>query len=191
MAYSLRDLGWLLRRLEEEGVRGVVIGSTVVDLALGRKSFEDDVDIFALEPSPLIEEDTYRGIAERNGWEMSYTALGTPKLVARVPSGEEVVVEVYENVFDFYIPQGMLEDTVSEKLPGGAEARLLRPEYYAVLKAKAARAPDIEDLRILREYVEEGKLRLDEERIRKGLEMLPEEDRKLAVDKLRELGFRV
>ena len=190
MAYKLSDLAWLLGRLQEHGVRGVVVGSTVIELELRRKRFEDDVDIFALEPSPLVEEDFYRGIAEQEGWEMSYTALGTPKLVAKLPSGEEVIVEFYENIYDYYIPQEMLEEATKKRL-GKVEYRFLRPEYYVVLKAKAAREADIEDLRIIREYIEEGKLKLDGRLIKRGVELLPEEDRGFVSKKLRELGFQV
>ena len=190
MAYTLSDLAWLLSKLQEHGVKGVVVGSTVIELELRRKRFEDDVDVFALEPSPLIEEDFYRGIAEREGWEMSFTALGTPKLVAKLPSGEEVIVEFYENIHDYYIPLEILEQAPKKKI-GKAEYRFIRPEDYIVLKAKAAREADIEDLRIVKEYIDEGKLRIDERIIKRDVELLPEEDRGFVVNKLRELGFRV
>jgi len=190
VAYTLSDLAWLLSKLQEHGVKGVVIGSTVIDLELRRKKFEDDIDIFALEPSPLIEEDFYRGIAESEGWDMSFTALGTPKLVAKLPSGEEVIVEFYENIHDFYVPPEVLEEAPKKRI-GKTEYRFIRPEDYIVLKAKAAREADIEDLRIVREYIEEGKLRIDERRLRRVVELVPEEERGFVVNKLRELGFRV
>jgi predicted nucleotidyltransferase len=190
LGYSIKDLAWLVGKLRDEGIRGVIIGSTVIDLELRRKEFEDDVDIFALEPSPLIEEDTYREIAYRNEWQMSYTALGTPKFVVRLPSGEEVIVEFYENIHDFYIPLEIIENA-PKKTISGVEVKLIRPEDYIVLKAKAARDPDIEDLRIVKEYIDSGKLKIDERIIKRDLELLPEEDRRLAISKLRGLGFRV
>ena len=190
MTYTLDDLAWVLSRLSSRGVRFVVIGSTVIDLELRRRSFEDDIDVFALEPSPLVEEEFYRELASKEGWELSYTALGTPKLVVKVPSGGEVIVEVYENIHDFYIPPEILEQAPTKRIKG-VSVRLLRPEDYIVLKAKAARDTDIEDLRIIREYIEEGRLRVNERIIRADLELLPEEDRRLAESKLRDLGFRV
>ena len=190
MAYTLNDLAWLFKKLQEHGIRGVVIGSTVIELALRRKSFEDDVDVFALEPSPLIEEELYSSIAEKEGWQISYTALGTPKFVVKLPSGEEVIVEFYENIHDFYVPSEIL-DQAPKKTIGGVEIRLIRPEDYIVLKAKAAREPDIEDLRIIREYIDEGKLKVDERIIKRDIELIPEEERSFVVNKLRELGFRV
>ncbi|HID41120.1 MAG TPA: nucleotidyltransferase [Pyrodictium sp.] len=190
MAYSLKDLAWLLEKLQAKGVKGVVVGSTVIDLELRKRQFEDDIDIFVIEPSPLIEEDFYRGLAEEEGWQISYTALGTPKLVAKLPSGEEVVVELYENILDYYIPPEMLDNAPKKRI-GKTEARFIRPEDYIVLKAKAAREADIEDLRIIREYIDEGKLRVDERIIKRDVELLPEDDRGFVVNKLRELGFRV
>ncbi|ABM81270.1 nucleotidyltransferase [Hyperthermus butylicus] len=190
MAYTLNDLSWLFRKLQEHGIKGVVIGSTVIELALRRKSFEDDVDVFALEPSPLIEEDFYRSVAEREDWQVSYTALGTPKFIVKLPSGEEVIVEFYENIHDFYVPPEILEQAPKKSI-GGVEIRVIRPEDYIVLKAKAAREPDIEDLRIIREYIDEGKLKIDERIVKRDIELLPEEEQGFVVNKLRELGFRV
>ncbi len=190
MGYGLDDLAWIASRLQERGVRFVIIGSTVIDLELRRRSFEDDVDVFALEPSPLVEEDFYRDLASREGWELSYTALGTPKLIVKVPSGAEVIVEVYENIHDFYVPLEILERAPTKRIRG-VGVRVIRPEDYIVLKAKAARDTDIEDLRIVKEYIDEGRLRIDERILRSDLELLPEEDRRLAESKLRDLGFRV
>ncbi len=190
MAYTLNDLAWLLGKLQEHGVKGVVVGSTVVELELRRKKFEDDVDLFVVEPSPLIEEDFYRGLAESEGWEISFTALGTPKLVAKLPSGEEAIVELYENIYDFYIPPEIIELAPKKRL-GRVEARFIRLEDYIVLKAKAGRETDIEDLRIIKEYVDEGKLRIDDRIVKRDIELLPEEDRSFVVGKLRQLGFKV
>jgi len=190
LAYTISDLAWLLKRLQDHGIRGVIVGSTVVELALRRRKFEDDVDIFALEPSPLVEEDRYRAIAEQEGWQISQTALGTPKFVAKLPSGEEVVVEFYENIFDHYIPPEILEQAPKKTIEG-VDVRLIRVEDYIVLKAKAAREPDIEDLRIIKEYVDEGKLKIDLRIVKRDIELLPEEERGFVTNKLREVGFQL
>jgi len=190
MAYTVSDLAWLFRKLQQHGIRGVVVGSTVVELALRRKRFEDDVDIFALEPSPLVEEDRYREIASQEGWQVSQTALGTPKFIVKLPSGEEVIVEFYENIFDYYIPPEILEQAPRKSI-GGVEVKLLRVEDYIVLKAKAARDTDIEDLRIVKEYVDEGKLKIDTRIVKRDIELLPEEERSFVVNKLREVGFQL
>ena len=166
----------------------VVVGSTVVELELRRRRFEDDIDLFVFEPSPLVEEDQYLAIAEEEGWQVSYTVLGTPKFVVKMPSGEEAIVEFYENIHDYYIPLPMLERAGSKKIRG-VSVKLLQLEDYVVLKAKAARETDIEDLRIIKELVDEGKLKMDQRRIRSGLETLPEEDRRIAESKLRDVGL--
>jgi predicted nucleotidyltransferase len=190
MAYTVSDLAWLFRKLQDHGVKGVVVGSTVVELALRRRQFEDDVDIFALEPSPLVEEDRYREIAASEGWQVSQTALGTPKFIVKLPSGEEVIVEFYENIFDYYIPPEILEQAPKKSIEG-VEVKVLRVEDYIVLKAKAARDTDIEDLRIVKEYVDEGKLKVDMRIVKRDIELLPEEERGFVVNKLREVGFQL
>jgi predicted nucleotidyltransferase len=90
---------------------------------------------------------------------------------------------------DFYIPPEILESAPTKRIKG-VSIRLLRPEDYIVLKAKAARDTDIEDLRIIKEYIDERRLRIDERIIRSDLRLLPEEDRRIAESKLRDLGFR-
>ncbi len=190
MTYTLDDLAWILRVLQEEGFKFVVIGSTVLYLELRATKLEDDIDLFALEPSPLVEEDFYREKAYKHGWTLAQTVLGTPKFVVRTPSGAEVIVEFYENIHDFYIPPEILESAPTKRIRGVA-VKVLRPEDYVVLKAKAGREVDMEDLRIVWEYVEEGKLKLNERIIKQDVEYLPEEDKPLVVRRLRSIGFRV
>ena len=45
------------------------------------------------------------------------------------------------------------------------------------------------DLRILKEYADEGKLKLDQRIIKQDIGLLPEEDQGFVRNKLRELGF--
>ncbi len=191
MAYTLQDLAWIMQKLQEHGINGVIIGSTVVELALRKKTFVDDIDVFALEPSPLIEEDHYSSVAASEGWGYSYTVVGTPKFIVRAPSsGEDVVVEFYENVMDFDVPNEMLARATTKKI-GGVSIRLIKLEDYIVLKAKAARETDVEDLRIIKEYIDSGKLSIDKRLVKQALEWLPEEYRAIARSKLAETGILV
>ena len=189
VVYKLDDLISLLEELQKRGFRGVIIGSTVISLELREKKFEDDVDFFAFEPSPLIEEDTYRSWANELGWEMTYTELGTPRLIARV-GGTDIVLEFYENIHDFYVPPEMLERAPAKKLKK-VEIKVLKPEDYIVLKAKAGRDEDMEDLQKIRELINMGKLKIDERLVKEAINMLPEEDQKLTIKRLKQLGFRL
>ncbi|MET1101525.1 MAG: nucleotidyltransferase [Pyrodictiaceae archaeon] len=190
MTYTIDDLAWLFSRLYNSKINGIVIGSTIIELELGQRRFEDDVDIFALSPNPLIEEEAYMEIASRESWQYSYTALGTPKFVVRAPSGGEIIVEFYENIHDFYIPEEIIQRAMSKRIRG-VTIRLLQLEDYIVLKAKAAREKDVEDLRIIKEYIDRGKLKLDQRMLKQALEHIPKEDRNVAVNKLRQIGFKV
>ncbi len=188
MAYRVEDLAWLVEKLRSHGVAGVIVGSTIVQLELRQKELEDDVDFFVQEPSPLLEEEAYSAIAVEEGWDYSMTALGTPKLIVKTPRGREIIAEFYENILDFYIPPQMLERATSKKI-SGVQVKLLQLEDYIVLKAKAAREHDVEDLRIIKEYVDAGRLRVNRRKIREALEWIPESERSIAVSKLRETGF--
>jgi len=189
LTYGLRDLAGIIDKLRSRGFKGVVIGSTVIQLYLGSKKLEDDVDFFALEPSPLIEEDFYRGIASEHGWGFSYTELGTPRLIVRLPRGE-VVLEFYENIHDFYIPEEMLRRAPVERVQGVPVQHLLK-EDYVVLKAKAGRNKDIQDLRRIYSLYKTGRLKLDARLLREALQLLPEDDARLAAKRLKSIGFPV
>ncbi len=189
MTYSLRDLAGIIEKLRSRGFRGVVIGSTVIQLYLGSRRLEDDVDFFAVEPSPLIEEDFYRGVAAEHGWGFSYTELGTPRIIARLPRGE-VILEFYENIHDFYIPEEMLRRAPVEKVSGTPIQHLLKEDYVA-LKAKAGRRKDIEDLKRIYSLYRSGRLKIDTRLLREALQLLPEEDSRLAAKRLKSIGFPV
>jgi predicted nucleotidyltransferase len=181
MGYTIDDLAYVLGKLSSYGVRFVVIGDTVVQLALRQKKLSGDVDLFVYEPSPLVEEDFYRGIAEREGWIISSTEIGTPKLVARV-NDREIVVELYENFMDIEIPEEILGEARTINLRG-VKVRVLKPEHYFVLKARQG-----VDLDKLENYYKKLGT-LDKKLLSKILEKFPEEERSLIIERLALIGI--
>jgi len=134
LSFSKRALARVLEKLSRRGVEFVIIGSTAVEIALGRDVFEGDLDLFVIEPSPIAHEDFYRGIAVEEGWEVGFTELGTIKFVASVED-EAVEVELYENLMDFNIPEEVISNTKQVSL-NSVKARAVYPEQYFVLKAR-------------------------------------------------------
>ncbi len=187
MGYSLRDLAEVMKVLVDAGVKAVVIGSTVVQLELRKKELEEDVDLFVEEPSPFIEEEFYRELAARQGWGVGQTWIGTPSLIARRQHGD-IVVELYENVYDFYVPPELLERAPRKNIQG-VPIRVLRLEDYALLKAKAGRDEDMEDLEELAHLVKSGKLRFDKRLVRESIQFFPEEDQTLMEKRLKKVGL--
>ncbi len=183
MGYSIDDLVDVLSVLVDEGVRFVIIGDTVVQLALRRGELVGDVDVFALEPSPLAEEERYISIAEKHGWGYGSTEIGTPRLAARTRSGE-IVVEVYENFMDIEIPLEILENARSINLRG-VRVRLIRPEEYLVLKARQG-----VDLDKLASYAKMLK-RIDVKRIERTIEYYPPDEEGLIRSRLRGIGLKI
>ena len=183
MGYTVDDLAYILGRLIEHGADFVVVGDTVVQLALKKKEFEGDVDIFALEPSPLVEEEFYRSIAEEEGWDMGTTGIGTPKFVAKV-GDKDIVIEVYESFMDVEIPLEILNEARSIKL-GGYKIKVLRPEQYFVLKARQG-----VDLDKLAKYYKELK-KLDKKILAKTLEYFPDDEKEIIKERLRDIGVEL
>lgn len=182
--FSLDDLAIIMGKIVEAGIESVVIGGTVVQLALRSKRFEGDLDLFALDPSPLLEEEVYRGLAEREGWGYSYTDLGTPRLLARIRR-VEVPVEFYENIHDFYVPMEILDGAAGIRVRG-LRIKVIGVEDYLVLKARAGGE---RDLARLRELASNPRLRIDARRLRSRAGLFEEEQ--VILRRLRDAGFRI
>lgn len=181
MGYTLDDIAYVLGKLQEYGVKFVVIGDTVVQLALRVKEFTGDVDLFVYEPSPLVEEEFYHEIVEKENWGISTTELGTPRIIARVGE-KEIIVELYENFMDVEIPEEILDQarTIHVK---GVKIRVLKPEHYFVLKARQG-----VDLDKLSEYYRKlGKI--DKKLLEKTIEKFPEEEQSLIRERLLSVGI--
>jgi predicted nucleotidyltransferase len=185
--YTVDDLVEVLSKIKRANVEFVIIGSTVLQLALRQEELSDDVDVFVIRPSPVAEEEFFREVAGKNGWSMSFTDLGTPRLMAKSSSGREIVVELYENVYDFYVPENVLNSARKIKLRGEA-LRVISLEDYVVLKARAGRESDLRDLKGIGSLVATGRLRLDRRLVERRLQLF-EEDAGVIRRRLESVGL--
>ncbi len=183
MKYTLDDLAHVLEILSSYGVDYVIIGDTVIQLALKKKEIEGDVDLFILKPSVIVDEQVFIDIAERERWQYSTTEAGTPRLIARVDD-KEIVLELYENIFDIYIPEEIIRNARSIKVKG-IKLKLIRPEEYIVLKARQG-----VDLDKLSKYIKELK-GLDKKLLEKTIELMPDDERRVIANRLREVGLKL
>ncbi len=183
MGYTLDELAEILGKLVDEGIDFVVIGDTVVQLELKTKTFEGDIDIYALEPSPLAEEERYMMLAEKYGWDYGSTEIGTPRLIARTRSGD-IVIEVYESFMDIEIPWEIVEEARSINLRG-VKIKVIKPEHYFVLKARQG-----VDLDKLEKYYKKLKS-LDQRVIIRAIKYFPEEEQGLITSRLRNIGLKI
>ena len=189
MVYSTKDMAKALKELIGEGVDFVIVGDTIVQLEMGKKSLKGDVDLFIINPSPFVEEDFYRALAEKHGWYFSYTDLGTPRLIAHV-DGKDIELELYENIHDFYIPIEIINEARKIKLHG-IDVKLLHVEDYVLLKARAGSPDDIEKLsKVLGELKKEG-IKLNTRILRQHLRYFPDEDRQVIVNRISSLGVKL
>ncbi len=182
MSFGKECLGELLRRLSGYGIDGVIIGSTAYQLRLGWKDLQDDVDVFATSFSPSFDEDLILSAAEDLSCFVGRTSWETPQLRCAV-DGCEIILEFYENIYDFYVPDEIVKG--AEKLSlKGFTAKVIRVEDYVVLKAKAGRDKDLEDLRFIGDLMKAGKLRLSKDVILNRVELFDPEDRRFMIRKL-------
>jgi len=169
----------------------VSIGSEVVLLHSGidYKPTAMDVDLFVLNVSPFLEEDLFKEIAEKHGWRVTQTWIGSPSIVIAVDE-TDINVDLYENILDFYVPREIVDDAARINLKG-FRVKVIPLEGYIVLKAKAGRDFDERDLKAIRILEAKGKIRLDLNRVKKYIKTFPEEDRKYIEHRLSKQGFLV
>lgn len=181
MSYTLRDLAAVLGKLIDYGIDFVIIGDTVIQLALKKKELKGDIDLFVLKPSVIVDEQIFMEIAEREKWHYTTTEAGTPKLIARA-NDKEIPIELYENIFDIYIPEEIIRSAKAINLRG-IKIRIIKPEEYLVLKAK--QGVDIDKLST---YIKELK-HIDRKLLMKTINLVPDEERKAIIHRLREIGL--
>ena len=174
----------VISKLKSKGIDCVVIGSDVLELTGKIRISElDDIDLFITNKSTLLEEQLFRNIAKESNWYYSTTWLDTPKYI--IPfGGREYHVELYENIYDFYIPPEILDSSVKIKLNKEITCRSLNIEAYIILKAKAGRQKDNEDLKRISELISRGKLRINKKLVQEYLMYIPEEEKSMVVNKL-------
>jgi len=189
MGYSKKSLAKIIARLREHGVDGVIIGSTTYMLRLGFHELEDDIDLFTTSIIPSFDEEIIVGAAEDLGCFLGQNEWGGPQLRCHV-NGEEIIVELHENIYDFYVPKEMLEE--AEKLTiANVDLKVIRIEDYLILKARAGRDQDLEDLKYLSDLIKNGKLKIRRELLRERLPLFDEYEAKLIARRLRDSGIPV
>ncbi|RLG74589.1 MAG: nucleotidyltransferase [Thermoprotei archaeon] len=166
----------LAKEFELNNIDAVIIGSTIVSLALsGFFKEEEDLDLFVINRSPLLEEDLFKNIAISKGWDYTYTDYGTPRLIVPFEYGE-FFIDFYENIHDFYIPEEILEKETRRIKINHYRIKLLSLEAYIVLKARIGRRIDDRDLARIKELIKEGYLKVNKRKIEELLKYFPEEE---------------
>jgi len=189
MGYSKKSLAKVIAQLREHEIDGVIIGSTVYMLRLGFRELEDDVDLFTTSIMPSFDEDVVLNAAENLGCFLGQSEWGGPQLKCPV-NGEEVTVELHENIYDFYVPQEILDDAETLSI-AGVNVKVIHVEDYLVLKAKAGRDQDLEDLRYLSDLIRSGKLKIRKELLRQRLSLFDEYESKLIIKRLKDSGISI
>ncbi|MEB3806288.1 MAG: nucleotidyltransferase [Desulfurococcales archaeon] len=182
---SRQSFARALRLLLDHGFQFTVIGGSVVEVALGSRDLGPDIDLFAEEPNVFLEEEYY-GVAEELGWGVGQTWLGTPALIARLE--EEFPVEFYDNLFDFNVPEEILQRSVRVNI-AGVRVKMVLVEDHIVLKANAGRSSDIERLKELARLAKKGKLKVDKNKLLEAASLFPDE--KVILRRLRDAGFQI
>ncbi|MEB3766131.1 MAG: nucleotidyltransferase [Desulfurococcales archaeon] len=162
-----------IRILLDNGFRFTLIGGTIVELELKSKDLGTDIDLFAEEPGVLLGEQEYYEFAESQGWVVGQTWLGTPRLIARIDQ-EEVPVEFYDNIYDFYVPDDMLKKAKKIKVEG-VSIKAISLEDHIVLKANSGRGSDIERLKEIGRLIKKKKLKIDPQKIYESASLFDDE----------------
>jgi len=189
MSYKISELAEVVDTLREKGIDGVIIGSTVLAITIGAKELEDDVDLFVTSFSPTIEEQKIRDVAKELGWDLGRTGIDTLSIIAR-KGDKEIVIELYENIYDFYVPPHVLNNARKLRISGRV-LKLIRIEDYILLKARRGTEFDLEDLRVMKSMISNKELRIDEGYLKKSLQNFPDEDIPLIISRLKSVNFKI
>lgn len=186
ITYTITHIARALAQLRNVNIDGIVIGSTCIDITLGRPS-EGDIDLFTATISPLLDEDNIRRIAHQKGWSTGTTDLGTPSITLNI-NDTDITIELYENIMDFYIPIEALELCRRGITVEDININYIAPECWIVFKARRGSNKDIAELLIVKQMIDEGILTIDKSIIKRVLELY-EEDKQYIVDRLKSLGI--
>ncbi len=160
---SRRAFAETMKLLLANDLKFTVIGGAVIALATGADDMGEDVDLFAESPNVINEEDAYRSIADSNSWDYGQTWLGTPRITVIV-GDEEVPVEFYDNLYDFYVPEDFISSARKVEVEG-VRVKAIGVEQYLVLKARAGRKEDEEALKNIGESVKRGRLKVEASKV--------------------------
>ncbi len=174
-----------MRSLLDSGLKFTVIGGTVVSLEAGLDDVGDDVDLFAESPSVMESEDAYIRVAEANSWHIGQTWLGTPRITV-IAEGEEVPVEFYDNLYDFYVPERFIRDARRVDVEG-VKVKAIRVEEYLALKGRAGREEDVEGLKRVVELIKRSRLKVSYDEVKRAAEEF--EESQIILRRLREVGI--
>ena len=173
-----------MRLLLNSGLKFTIIGSTVVSIEAGLDDMGEDVDLFAESPSVVESEEFYVRVAEANSWHLGQTWLGTPRITV-IAEGEEVPVEFYDNLYDFYVPERFIREARRVDVEG-VKVKAITVEEYLALKGRAGREEDVEGLKRAAELVKKGRLKLSADEVRRAAEEF--EESQIILRRLREVG---
>ena len=181
---SRKAFAGAMRLLLNSGLKFTIIGSTVVSLDAGLDDMGEDVDLFAESPSVVESEDFYVRVAEANSWHLGQTWLGTPRITV-IAEGEEVPVEFYDNLYDFYVPERFIREARRVDVEG-VKVKAITVEEYLALKGRAGREEDVEGLKRAVELVKRGRLKVSADEVRRAAEEF--EESQIILRRLREVG---
>ncbi len=189
MPYTLSSLVKVLKEIANLGYDYVIIGDTVVYLELRSKKFSGDLDLFITNTSPFMEEESIRSVAEERKWGFGFTDIGTPRLVINTDEGD-IVVEFYENIYDFYIPPEILSEAHKKKIKD-IDVKLIHVEDYLLLKARAGAPEDYEKLVDIIGLLDKKGYKINQRILWRHLGFFPQDERNMIITRLKELGLRL
>jgi len=110
-------------------------------------------------------------------------------MVAKGPKNE-VEIEFYDNIMDFYVPDEILNEAKTVEIKG-VKIKKVSPEDYVVLKSRSEDPEAISIIRGVKALADSGKITLNVRKIKERLELFPETDVPLMKKRLKEAGIDV
>jgi predicted nucleotidyltransferase len=181
---ELREIHKLLSLLIDKGVDYMVTGGAALSILLNEKTVEEDLDIIAFSPDPVLEEDFYYDLSVELGCEYEKNSLGGPKLIFE----DGFSIDFFSVSMNLEVPQDILQHYEKVRLPDGKIVKVASLEAALLLKAQAV-AWETASEEELESYVARIGKRINKSKIDKLLELYDEGVRKTLVRVIRKAGF--
>lgn len=183
---QLAQVGDILKQLSSL-TDFVIIGDTVLDIAIGRKNIESDIDIFLTSISVFTDEDAIDNFSETHGWDLGKTPIDTPRFLVPIDD-DQLQIDLYENIQDFFVPPIVIESSVEKKI-GNFNVKMILLEDYLLLKANAFREEDERELKEIVKMIGERKILINKDILLEHVEHF-EENSKSIRERLNSIGVK-
>lgn len=178
------------RALRDHEVDFALVGSAILPLVYNIDYDPQDIDLFILNKSTILDYEIFENIAQEREWDVGTTDHGTIYFEL-VVSGELLKVDLLENILDIYIPPQIIDNAIIVSIDG-IKIKSIRIEDLLVLKAKIATKESEDFISMVARILADPKsnIIIDKNYIKKTIDLFQQEKENI-IDRLNKNGIYI